>query len=214
MTSSANNSTPSSLAAAHLSTQEQPIHEVIRRAHQRLARRFEDLHVVAWPRQARDLQCRADAMLTDLTRHVNAVRAVVVDELRAVDNGDTAIALRDACHRVERTAVWVKARLYGSSAMAHCSFADLVTGLELEVKAIVDLENVALADLDQCHDHTELLHIALRLHRIEETAPTRPHPHLPHRGRLGSVSRAIVSRTDALWDTFEGRCAPAAEKFS
>lgn len=208
MTSPATNPTAPPIAAADLSTtHEQAIHQVIRRAHTRLKTRFEDLHIVAWPRQARDLQCRADAMLIDLTRHVNAVRAVAVDEMRAVGDDVTADALRAACHAIERTMGRVKARLYGSSTMARCSFTDLLSELELEVAALVHLENAALVELRKHHGHAQLLRIGLRLLRVEVHAPTRPHPHLPHRGRMGSISRAIVSRTDAVWDSFEGRYA-------
>lgn len=193
------------VTVADLPTHEQPIHEILHRAHAHLSMRFKDLHNVAWPRKARDLQGRADAMLIDLTRHVNAVHAVAVDELRAVGEEDTANALRDACHEIEQAMVWVKARLYGSSTMVHCSFANLVNDLELKVKALVDLEKIALAELRQHHDHAQLLRIGLRLLRIEAKAPTRPHPHLPHQGRMGSISRAIVSRTDRIWNTFEAR---------
>ncbi|MDP4014085.1 MAG: hypothetical protein Q8P38_05660 [Candidatus Nanopelagicales bacterium] len=196
--------TPSGLDP-DLATHEQPIQEIIRVAHERLAQRFEDVHVMTWPRQARDVQHRADAMLIELTRHVNAVRAVAVDEVRSVGEADLAQALRTLCRDVEQSTWWIKARLYGNSSMSKCSFPALVAEVEEQVATLLDLEQQALTQLRKHHDHAGLVRIGQRLLRVEAHSPTRPHPHLPHQGRLGALARAVTSRTDAIWDTVEGR---------
>src|SRR5438034_677374 len=43
-------------------------------------------------------------------------------------------------------------------------------------------------------------------------APTRPHPHTPHRGLLGAVAFKVDALRDKVMDTMDGRHVPAPRK--
>jgi len=43
-------------------------------------------------------------------------------------------------------------------------------------------------------------------------APTRPHPHTPHRGLLGAVAFRVDALRDRLMDTMDGRHVPSPRK--
>jgi hypothetical protein len=42
-----------------------------------------------------------------------------------------------------------------------------------------------------------------------EHAPTRPHPHTPHRGVLGAAAFRVDAWRDRVLDTMDGRHVPA-----
>jgi hypothetical protein len=48
--------------------------------------------------------------------------------------------------------------------------------------------------------------------RALEHAPTRPHPHMPHTGRLGALAFAVDGRRDRLMDGLDGRYAPTRSR--
>ena len=58
-------------------------------------------------------------------------------------------------------------------------------------------------------DEDALVRLADRLHAAELTAPTRPHPWLPHTGVAGRAARRVEHAVDSFWDTVEGRMVPA-----
>lgn len=68
---------------------------------------------------------------------------------------------------------------------------DLVNGL------VERLDDVAVNELMASYDD------ALR------HAPTRPHPHMPHRGLFGALAFRVDALRDKLMDTMDGRHVPA-----
>jgi hypothetical protein len=162
------------------------------------------------PARPRDGYARVDALMAATGRHLAAVDEVLLKVTAdKLPQGDERV--RTYLHEarlLEMAMSSLKARLYGEMHAAYLSWSQvwkevrraLVRHNELERALVVDLAAV-LSD-----DASDML--AERVYRAEVNAPTRTHPNIPHRGRLGHAARRVWSVADRFWDTAEGRVVP------
>jgi hypothetical protein len=100
----------------------------------------------------------------------------------------------------------------GDSLAAQLNEDRLDAVLRRALDAHSDAERVLVAGLIEridAHDVDEL--VASYDHALRH-APTRPHPHMPHRGVLGAVAFKVDAIRDKVMDTMDGRHVPAPRK--
>lgn len=172
-----------------------------------------DTTYVAFPRQARDHQNRADAFLISACRHVSAVSTCLVDQLAGSGDREGARRMARDCHDLQVTMMRAKGRLYGSS-LSRAPWPEIWSEVVDGFEALATHEARVVHDLSQRLSPEALDALAHRLCRLEERAPTRPHPRIPHSRFRGRVAHSVWRFTDRLWDEVEGRCAPPCTPFT
>lgn len=186
----------------------------VRHTQETLAARLDSAStMVTTPGEPRKAYERIDTFLAVASTHLNAVDAALLPAARK-ELPDGAAVVHDylgTARELEIALAHVKARAYGSTFEAghhwDAVWADVRTALEAHRRAETDLA----ARLTDGLEPTRLDELAERLHRVEATAPTRPHPYAPHTGVAGAVSRRIMHVVDSFWDTAEGRMSPSPE---
>lgn len=160
----------------------------------------------------RDQYPPIDTFLAAASRHLGAVTAVVVPAVRShLDDGtERARELVDQTRRLEETLNQVKAKLYGSTYAIRRPWRSVWDDVRREFEASCDLEARLVADLAGARREGDP-EWGEQLYRAELSAPTRPHPHIPHQGVPGRMARAVALRVDRFWDTAEGRMVPEPE---
>lgn len=151
-----------------------------------------------------------DEFLTDASRHLHAVNALVVPRVKRVPGGRQAVrAYLMAAKALEVALAHAKAHEYGSTYEQHVPWAAVWDEVEKALDATRHAEERMVRRLA---DHSvDVEALGDRLAEAEPTEPTRPHPYLPHTGLLGAISRTVAVRTDAFWDNAEGRMIPTPE---
>lgn len=153
---------------------------------------------------------RIDTFLQAAARHLNAVDAVLLSQVRH-QLPDGARLTRDylsTARRLEVALATVKALEYGSVQRSRRTWTSVWHDVDV---ALVEHRRLELQLVETLADHltgAQLSRLASRLEGTEAHAPTRVHPYLPHRGASGWVARLVLRRVDAFWDTAEGRMAP------
>lgn len=157
----------------------------------------------------RDQYPPIDTFLASTSRHLGAVTAVLVPAAHSHldDGGIRAQEYVDQCRHLENALNQVKGKLYGSAYAIRRSWSSIWDDVRQEFDALCEVESRLVLDLTAAHveedpDWSE------RLYRAELSAPTRPHPNIPHQGTPGKVARAVALRVDRFWDTAEGRMVP------
>jgi hypothetical protein len=161
--------------------------------------------------RSRDTYAHTDAFLAATSRHVAAVEAVLLPSMRRrVPDGVVAVQeyLRVA-RRLEQTLAMVKARLYGEAHAIYLAWPQLWADVQLQLADHNRLERELVAALAGSADRADLDALARRVFDAETRGPTRPHPHLPHTGRLSPAARRLWAVADRVWDNAEGRVVPA-----
>lgn len=162
------------------------------------------------PARPRDGYARVDALMAATSRHLAAVDEVLLrvaaDKL---PQGDERV--RTYLHEarlLEMAMSSLKARLYGEVHAAYLSWSQVWKEVRRALMRHNELERSLVADLADVlsEDASDLL--AERVYRAEVSAPTRAHPNIPHRGRLGHAARRVWAVADRFWDTAEGRVVP------
>jgi hypothetical protein len=162
------------------------------------------------PHRPRDTFAATDAFLAATSRHLSAVEAVLVDQVRHVvpdADGlvhDYLLAARD----LEHTMFLVKGRLYGEAHAIHLDWAQLWVRVQAQLADHNRLETRLVDELVRHGDPDLVDGLARRVFDAETHAPTRPHPMLPHLGLLGRLSRRVWAVADRFWDAAEGRVIP------
>lgn len=196
------------------------LHTTLRTAHDDLAAQLRTLQAGSWPPGSpgssapregpRRGNQQADRFLAGASRHLHAVDAVVVSQARRAlpDGKQAAAGHRVAARELEVALAHAKAHEYGSVYERRYRWAEVWQ----EVEDALTRERAAEEDLaDRLADalpDEALADLAERVAQVESTAPSRPHPYLPHAGVLGAVTRRVARTTDAFWDTVEGRMLP------
>lgn len=175
-----------------------------------LRERIADTTFVSFPRQARDLQNRADSFLICACRHVAAVSNVLAVEINRQGDPARARLVTRECHLLLVSMHTAKARLYGSGNASRTPWPDVWEQVVVHFEALAVLEREAVEDLAGRLPAEELDGLSERMRRAELRGPTRPHPFLPRRGMHGWLARTLCARTDGIWDTFEARYVPQA----
>ncbi len=157
--------------------------------------------------KARDEYAHLDTFMASTSRHLAALSAALLPRARQHDRElvDQFIA---QSRRLELTLALTKAKLYGGAHAAHATWQRVWTDLDREFEATMMLESRIVARLVGRLEPEEMDGLALRLHRAELHAPTRPHPYAPHAGVTGRMSRRMLATVDRFWDTAEGRNIP------
>jgi hypothetical protein len=162
------------------------------------------------PGRPRDAQAATDTFLAATSRHLAAVEEVLVDEVRdTVPDSETLVTdYLEAARDLEQALALLKARLYGEAHAVALGWADLWTRVRGRLDRHNRLENEMVAQIGRHGDPEHVDGLARAVFEAETRAPTRPHPLLPHRGRLGRLARRVFAVADRFWDTAEGRVIP------
>ena len=180
-------------------------------SHEDLAQRLEQAremaHSAEEPRKGfEDL----DTFLAVASKHLNAVDAALLPAVRAsVDEG--ADLVRDylaVARGLELALNHLKARAYGSVFQMGRAWSAVWGEVEDALRVQRSAEFGLAEKLAAAMVNDDLESLAERLHDAEDSAPTRPHPYLPHVGVAGRFARRLVHTVDSFWDTVEGRMVP------
>jgi hypothetical protein len=179
--------------------------------HRSLEQRLEGMLVPARGRRhTRDVYAAVDAFLAATSRHLAAVDAVLLPLVRKrVPDGAAFVhEYLDQARDLEMRLASLKARLYGEAHAVHLSWAGLCSDVRQELLQHNAMEQTLVGRLVTHLDASMLNGLAQQVFRYEVTAPTRPHPHIPHTGMPGRVARRVWAQADRFWDTAEGRVIP------
>lgn len=159
----------------------------------------------------RDGYAATDAFMAATSRHMAAVEAVLLGEVRrAWPEGESLVHdYLGAARRLELSLALMKARLYGEAHALHVGWLELWDTVRADLDDHNRLERRLVDDLVGHGDPGTLDGLARRLFDAETRAPTRPHPRLPHTGPLGGITHRIWAVADRFWDAAEGRVIPA-----
>lgn len=184
----------------------------LRVTHQMLVERLDQAAVArptTDPEHPRDQYPAIDTFLASASRHNSASLAVLVPAARThVEEGaERAHQYIAQSRRFEIALSQVKAKLYGSTYAVRRPWESIWSDVRRELAETCTLEAALAADIaaarsDGDPDWGE------RLYRAELSAPTRPHPYIPHQGVPGRVARTVARRVDGFWDVAEGRMVP------
>lgn len=187
------------------------LQDAVAHAHEGLSVRLDTARMVhPRPEQSRRGCPPIDLFLSGTSRHLHAVDQVMLPPLRHKCEHGSHLAhdYMRSLRGLEIVLAHVKAHEYGS-----------VYETSYEWDGVWDAVDMALADqrrheeliagrLTQSLPDDDLEAMATRLDTAETTAPSRPHPYLPHTGPAGAASRRVMRVVDRFWDTVEGRSTP------
>lgn len=180
-------------------------------SHEDLASRFDRAramtHSAEEPRKGfEDL----DTFLAVASKHLNAVDAALLPSVSAsLDDSTTLVHDYLAAARgLELALNHLKARAYGSVFQMGRAWPAVWSEVENALDVQRSAEFSLAEKLSAVLADAQLESLAERLHGAERSAPTRPHPYLPHVGIAGKVARRMVHTVDSFWDTVEGRMVP------
>ncbi|HWJ81835.1 MAG TPA: hypothetical protein VNS55_06330 [Nocardioides sp.] len=158
----------------------------------------------------RDMFPATDTFLASTSRHIGAVNAVLVPEVRhhLPDGAEAAAELVRLSKRLEDAMFQTKSKLYGSTYAIRRPWASIWADVHERFDDLLRLEEELAARLVTETDEELRAGITERIYRAELTAPTRPHPHLPHQGLRGRIARRVALGVDRFWDQAEGRMIP------
>ena len=161
-------------------------------------------------RRPRDHYSATDTFLAATSRHLAAVEAVLVGEVRRTVPDGAALGhdYLHAARALEQTLVLIKGRLYGEAFAIHLSWADLWDRAHVQLAEHNRLENTMAEELVRHGDPVAVDGLARRMFDVEAHGPTRPHPRTPHTGLLALVARRMWALADHFWDAAEGRVIP------
>jgi hypothetical protein len=184
----------------------------LRVTHHMLRERLElaaDARPTLDPAHPRDQYRAIDTFLASACRHNAATLAVVVPAVRS-HLPDGRARAHDHVLRSRRFEValsQVKAKLYGSTYAVRRPWSPIWDDVRRELDETCRLEAALATDLVAARREGDP-DWGERLYRAELSAPTRPHPYIPHQGVQGRVARGVARRVDGFWDAAEGRMAP------
>ncbi|SFB74375.1 hypothetical protein SAMN04487968_101264 [Nocardioides terrae] len=155
---------------------------------------------------------RIDDFLGGTSRHLHAIDDVMLPEYAKVPDGKALCHdLTASVKRLEVLLYHVNAHEYGSTIEGHYAWPELWADVEQALGDERRHEEELARRLTERLDDERLAELTGRIQRVEPQEPTRPHPHQPHGGMLGRVSRGVMRRTDAFWDMAQGRIVPEPE---
>lgn len=159
------------------------------------------------PEQSRRGCPPIDLFLSAASRHLHAVDEVLVPAARNRCPGgrhlvhDYVASLKG----LEVALAHAKAHEYGSSWEAGYVWDDVWDEVDAGMADHRRHEELLGLDLTRALDDPALEKLTGRLETVEEHAPSRPHPYLPHTGAGGWASRRLMRAVDGFWDAVEGR---------
>src|SRR5262245_5456605 len=162
------------------------------------------------PLRPRDHYAATDTFLAATSRHLAAVEAVLVDQVRRTvpDGQSLGHEYLHAARRLEQTLALIKGRLYGEAFAIHQAWPDLWDRAQSQLGVHNGIENRMVELLILHGDPVAVDGLARRMFDVEAHGPTRPHPRTPHTGLLGLAARRMWALADHFWDAAEGRVIP------
>jgi hypothetical protein len=196
-----------------MSTNSACLVDYVRTTHEDLSSRLETARLMQGrrddPRQQRH---RIDDFLGATSKHLHALDDVLLPAYARLPDG------RALCHdytasvkRLEVLLYHVNAHEYGSTFEGSFAWPTLWDAVEGAMADEREHEEALARRLTDALEDGALEDLADRIHRVEPREPSRPHPHQPHGGVLGRVSRRMMRTTDAFWDAAQGRIVPEPE---
>lgn len=159
-----------------------------------------------------DSRGATDAFLIGASQHLSAMVRVLVPTVRKLlqDGKHEAQDLVRECRRLEVWLAAAKGKQYGQAHAVGRSWEDVWSAVTKQLCAVREAEGRVVTELEERLEGAELERLTRRFGEAEIVAPTRPHPHSPHVGRAGWLTRQFWVAADSLWDTLEGRSRPEA----
>lgn len=156
-----------------------------------------------------DIVHAADQAIISVCQHQTAVCEVLLPLTPQSTPGhdSTVHEYVHQARRVEQVAGAAKARIYGGAQTKRTSWAHIWDRFETELDLLHEIEDSMVAELSARLDRAEQDQVVARMHTAALAAPTRPHPHSPHRGRFAHLTRVWWTRADRIWDATQGRGA-------
>lgn len=148
-----------------------------------------------------------DGLLARTSAHMHAVDEVLVPAARLAHARDAVRDYRRACRRLGVSVAHAKAHEFGSTYETGVSWSVVWDELEQALAAERSAEEAMVTAMESA-DLGSFQALTDRLEHVELTAPSRPHPYLPHRGPMGHVMRRMMRGVDRWWDHVEGRYVP------
>ena len=131
------------------------------------------------------------------TVHRASKRTRSLAEARAADRGLEALLRRAEQH------------FAGDSLAAGIDHVELDSALRRAFDVHCRTEKALLDELAESLPAEQLAGLVASYASALRHAPTRPHPHVPHRGALGALAFRIDALRDKMMDTMDGRHVPA-----
>jgi hypothetical protein len=162
------------------------------------------------PRQPRDHYAATDTFIAATSRHLAAVEAVLLEQVRHDGPEGHALAKEylSVARQLELTLALIKGRLYGEAHAIYLNWQELW----VDARSLLDqhnrLERRLVEEVIAHGDPVLLDGLARRIFNVEAHGPTRPHPRTPHTGLLGLAARRMWAFADRFWDAAEGRVIP------
>jgi hypothetical protein len=179
--------------------------------HQSLQQRLREATEYSFsPNRPRERFARVDALMAATGRHLAAVDEVLLGVAAdKLPHGHERVrAYLHEARLLELAMSGLKARLYGEVHAAHLPWSQVWHEVQRALVRHNDLERALVADLARELSDAASDALAEQVYRAEVRAPTRAHPNIPHRGRLGHLARRLWAVADRFWDTAEGRVIP------
>jgi len=120
--------------------------------------------------------------------------------------------LQAADLELERMLRRVEQHHAGDSLAAQLDEERLDTVLRRALDAHADAERDLVNGLMERLDGPDADKLTASYDEALRQAPTRPHPHTPHRGMLGALAFRVDAIRDKVMDTMDGRHVPAPRK--
>ena len=197
-----------------MSTKTACLIDYVRSSHDDLHTRLETARLMHGTRDDPRLERhRIDDFLGATCQHLHAVDDVLLKAYAKLPDG------KALCHdytagvkRLEVLLYHVNAHEYGSTIEGSFSWPDLWADVADAMGDQRRHEEELARALTDALDDGELEELTGRVRAVEPEEPTRPHPHQPHGGVLGKVSRKLMRTTDAFWDAAQGRIVPEPKR--
>jgi hypothetical protein len=164
--------------------------------------------------RARALLTGADPPVMDavvwLSAHLAAMELIVYPVMATTltDHQDELERQRAATRRMHRGLRLVEQRYAGDGLSRVDSVGARPDRLAVMMEQHAARERTLLAHLAEALDEPTASSLAMRYEEAVRHGPTRPHPHGPHRGRLGRLTYAFDAIRDHLLDILDSRHVP------
>lgn len=182
--------------------------ESVKSTHDGLVERLEQArHVPMEKATVRRGSPSIDGLLSRTSAHMHAVDEVLVPAARLAHAGEAMRDYRRASRRLGVSVAHAKAHEFGSSYERGVPWTVVWDELGQALAAERAAEEAMVSEMESA-DLGSFQALTDQMAKFESTAPSRPHPYLPHRGPMGHMMRRVMSPIDRWWDHAEGRFVP------
>lgn len=193
-----------------MSTRTACLTDYVRTVNDDLAARLEAARQMHGRRDDPRLQrARIDSFLGATCKHLHVMDDVLLPAYGRLPDG------RGLCHdyvaavkRLEVLLYHVHAHEYGSTYESTYAWPTVWAEVARTMADQRRNEERMAQRLTEALDDEALTALTDRIASLEPAEPSRPHPHQPHGGLLGRVSRTVMRATDGFWDMAQGRIVP------